>query len=364
MSKEKQLSDALASIVAGFSNCSLYSSEHPAVEEFSRKALILLEDLFDEDSLTLTLLADSFIFNEKPVPITGYHIDRFIKKLNSKGIERIVIKKGLPLQELKDFITALGSREETVSSSNHLAVGMLELRYKGEKDISTPMDEVLAKVRGTYDEISRFNRLDIRGIEDAVAGFMIALKREANVLRNLGTVKSHSAYTYLHAANVSMLTIFQAESLGFSGSLLHDVGIAGLLHDVGKLFVGKEIIEKNTSLDDNEWNIMKLHPAYGALYLSNHSDVPKLAVIAAYEHHMKYKGNGYPSPKRWLRGQHFVSQLVAISDFFDALRTKREYRAALSTLAIIEMLKKDPGKDFNPVLIENFLNALQRMKVS
>jgi HD-GYP domain-containing protein (c-di-GMP phosphodiesterase class II) len=358
MTEEKRFSDALAYIVAALSNCALYSPEHLAVEEFSTKALTLIEDLYVEDSFSLTLLAESLIFNATPVSDMGTHIFRFTKKLRSKGIERVIIKKGVSLEEFKTFITALASREErTVSSTSHIAVGMLEVRFKAEGDLASMMDESIAKVNEVYEGVSRFRRLDIRGIEDVVGGFIAALEREANVLRNLSPVKAHSAYTYVHETNVSVLTIFQAEALGLKGEALHDAGLAGLLHDMGKLFVPKEIIEKQTMLDEHEWSTMKLHPTYGAIYLSKLPEVSKGAVVAAYEHHMKYDGSGYPQTKIKTRKQHLISQLVAISDVFDALRTKRPYRPSFEVPAITAVLKEGSGKDFNPVLVDNFIDA-------
>jgi HD-GYP domain-containing protein (c-di-GMP phosphodiesterase class II) len=363
MSNEKKLSDVLAYIVAALSNCALYSPEHPAVEEFSRKTLSLVEDLFVDDSFSLTLLADSLIFNEIPVSDTGDHISRFTKKLKAKGIERVIIKKGVSLGEMKAFVSALASRERTVSSSPHIAVGMLEVRYKAEEDLSAMMGKSIVKVNEVYDGVSRFRRLDIRGIEDVVMGFIAALKKEANVLSHLGPVKSHSAYTYVHETNVAVLTIFQAEALGMKGEVLHDIGLAGLLHDVGKLFIPKEIIEKQESLNEKEWSTIKLHPVYGAVYLSTVPDVAKSAVIAAYEHHLKYDGSGgYPQTKTRTRRQHLISQFVAIADVFDALRTKRAYRPSFEMPAIIGILMKGSGKDFNPVLVDNFIAACKGIK--
>ncbi len=362
MSDEKKISDFLAYIVSAVSNCSMYSPEHSAVSEFSKKILNLTADLFSEDSFSITLLSGSLIFNGVPVSKTGAHISRFTKKIRLNGIERIIVEKGVTMEEIKAFVTSLASKEMNVSSSPHISVGMLEIRYKAEGDFSSIMDESIAKVNEVYDGVSRFQRLDVRGIEDIIGGFITALKREANVLSSLSPVKSHSTYTYVHETNVAVLTIFQAEALGLTGEALHDAGQAGLLHDVGKLFVPKEIIEKDKELDDKEWEIIKLHPVYGALYLGTLPDVSKVAAIAAYEHHIKYDLSGYPRAGIRTREQHLISQIVAIADVFDALRTKRTYRTSFEVPAIINILRKGAGKDFNPLLLDNFLEACKRVK--
>jgi len=109
---------------------------------------------------------------------------------------------------------------------------------------------------------------------------------------------------------------------------------------------------------------MKQHPAAGAKYLSALPDVPKLSMITAFEHHMKFDGSGYPSTKRQGKKQHIVSQMVAIADFFDALRTERPYRKAMDIATIIGLIKEATGKDFNPLLVENFFSALKQIKAA
>jgi HD-GYP domain-containing protein (c-di-GMP phosphodiesterase class II) len=362
MSEETRLSELLAYLVIAHSNCALYSPEHQSVEEFSKKALPLIDELFEKESFTLTLLSDSFLFNDTPVAVKSPHIYRFIKILKSKNIERIIVKKGVSVEELKAFITALAVREERIRSNPHITVGILEVRFEEGGDLASLMDQSVAKVNEIYEGVSKFRRLDIRGIEDVVGGFITAIKKEVKVLQSLKPVKAHSSYTYIHETNVSILTIFQAELLGLEGEALHDAGLAGLLHDMGKLFVPKEIIDKQESLNDKEWEIMKLHPLYGALYLSDLQDIPRAAVIAAYEHHLKYDGSGYPETTLRAKKQHLISQLVTIADAFDAVRTKRGYQTPLSTAEVVQVFKQGSGKAFNPLLVDNFITACEKSK--
>jgi HD-GYP domain-containing protein (c-di-GMP phosphodiesterase class II) len=201
------------------------------------------------------------------------------------------------------------------------------------------------------------------GLEDVVVSFITTLKQEANVLKVVSPIKSHSEYTYAHNTNVAVLSIFQAETLGVQHDLLHDIGMAGLLHDIGKMFVASEVLEKEAKLNDEEWVQMKKHPVYGAMYLATLPDIPKYALVAAYEHHMKFNGLGYPATRRKGRTQHIISQIIAISDFFDALRTDRPYRKALDVPVIVGIMNDSSGKDFNPLLVENFLRSLKKVSV-
>jgi HD-GYP domain-containing protein (c-di-GMP phosphodiesterase class II) len=358
---ESKASEFISFIMTALSNCSLYSKDHPFVAEFSEKAVNILENMFKDDTLNITILGDTILINEEPLKDTGTHISNFLKKMRKKGIERLVIKKGVDAREFRDFIIKLSSSEKP-SSTPHISIGMVEVKFKGEGvDISSIINENIEKVREVYQGAGRFKKLDMVSLEDAVAGFISALKRESNVLRVIGPVKSHSEYTYVHITNVSILTIFQAELLGLKGEPLHEAGLAGLLHDIGKTYVPKEILEKPSRLTPEEWEEMKRHPVYGALYLSTLPEIPRLAVIAAFEHHMKFDGTGYPDTKRYGRKQHMISQMVAIADFFDAMRTHRAYRRPLGVHDVIRLLMDSAGTDFNPLLVENFIDGLKRI---
>jgi len=128
------------------------------------------------------------------------------------------------------------------------------------------------------------------GLEDVVVSFITTLKRESDVLRVVSPIKSHNNYTFAHNTNVSVLFVFQGETLGVKHELLHDIGMAGLLHGIGRMFVAAKVLEKESKPEDDEWMEMKKHPAYSAMYLATLPDIPKCALIAAYEHHMKFNG--------------------------------------------------------------------------
>jgi len=358
---QQHANEFISLLMTALSNCALYSEDHPLVREFSVKAHGEMEDLYVNGSFAITLLGDILVFNEIPLADAGPHLHNFAKKLRRKGIEKIVVEKGVTPDEFKKFIAAIVSTEKAVSTP-HITVGMVEVKLGAEgADVSTMVRENIGKVRALFQDMSKFRKLDMVSLEDAVIAFVATLKREMNVLRVISPVKSYSEYTYVHATNVSVITLFQAEALGLKGESLHDVGIAALMHDVGKMFVAKEVLEKPGKLDDAEWDQMKQHPAAGAKYLSVLSDIPKLAMIVAFEHHMKFDGSGYPDTKKKGKRQHIVSQMVAIADFFDALRTERPYRKAMEIAAIIGLMREATGKDFNPLLVENFFIGLKKI---
>ena len=357
----EKILELISNFMTALSNCTLYSKEHPFVYSLSERSVALLGELFKDDRFSLAVLGERLIVNDAPFSEKSIHVNSFMTKFRRKGIEKISIAKGVTPDELREFISELALSDKTAGTYPHIASGVVEVNLKGGVcDLSSVMEENRGKIKEIFQGMSRFKTLDMVGLENVVISFVSTLKQETNILRVISPVKSHSEYTFTHATNVAVLSIFQAESLGLEGELLHNVCLAGLLHDVGKMFISTEVLDKQGKLEEKEWAEMRKHPEYGALHLTKLPDVPKLAVVAAYEHHMKFDGTGYPETMRRGKKQHPVSQIIAISDFFDALRTERPYRKALEVPVINGLLKEGAGKDFNPLLLDNFLTALRK----
>lgn len=360
----KRILALMTDIMTIMSNCSLYTKDHDSVFRFSEKAIGSLEELFEENELRLTVLGERLLINDKPFNEQSLHVGNFMKRLRRNGIEKVIFKKGITPGELVDFITALSSSTEKPESSSYLVLGIADVKTPGESaDVSEEIKAGTEKISDIFNNLAKSGILDMIGLEEVVTNFISILQRETNILSIANPVKAYSEYTFAHTTNVTILSILQAESLGIKGEILHEVGLSGLLHDVGKMFIPAEILEKKEKLFDREWDVIKNHTVHGSMYLSSIQDVPKLAVICAFEHHMKFDGTGYPDTTRRDKVQHIISQIVAISDFFDALRTERPYRNSMEVPTIIGMMKEASGKDFNPMLVDNFIDTMKTANV-
>ncbi len=359
----------LSIAMSAVSNCSLYSKDHASVEELGRKAFSILNTLLEEsERLELMIVGEDLIVNKSPLKDIGIQGKNLLKRLRKKGITRVDILRGVSYAEMKQWIAGIASVHEEIKGSAHIKVGTVDVRIGGLRvdgefvaDMAVPpgLPSVqVEKVKDLYQGVSPFKKLNMTGLEDIVVNFILTFKREVNILKLISPVKSYSEYTYTHATNVTVLSLFQAESLGFKDDLLRDIGIAALLHDVGKLFMSKELLEKKVALDEWERSEIRLHPVYGAKFLAKMDGVPRLATIVAMEHHLRYDGTGYPVYAMGKK-QHLCSQIVAIADFFDALRSQRPYRKALEVKEVLALIKKDAGSAFNPFLVDNFLRSMQ-----
>ena len=352
------------------SNCSLYSREHISVHELTRKALSILNELLTEsDSLQIMIVDHDLIINKARSKSAGLHGTNLIRRLKRKGFSRVDFLRGVTFSEMKQFVVDLSEIGEELKTYPHIKTGVVDVRMgkpnididSDVKSLSPVISDQVDMVKEVHHDISHFKKLNLAGLEEIVINFIISFRREANILKLLSPVKSYSEYTYTHATNVAVLTMFQAEILGLRDNLLRDIGIAALLHDVGKFFISKDILEKPGALDEKEWEEIKLHPIYGAQYLTKIDGLTRLAPIVAFEHHLRYDGQGYPKLNvNNKKKQHLCSQIVAISDFFDALRSKRPYRRALEIEEVISLMEKDAETGFNPFLLDNFIGALKK----
>lgn len=348
------------------SNCSLYAKHHELIQESGKKTFFLLNEMLSEP-VEMMVIDDDLVINKVPVRDASMQTNNLVRRLARKSISRVDFLAGITLDECNQFIINISQPDSAVDTYPHIRTGLVDVttgRLKKEdafteEDLNRFKSEQIERLKAIYQNITPFKQLKISEVEDIVARFVATISREISVLKLLSPVKSYSNYTYVHSINVAVLTIFQAELLGLKGKLLHDVGLAALLHDVGKLFIGKDILEKNGPLDEQEFAAMTNHPSYGAAYLARIDGIARIVPIVAFEHHRKYNGAGYPKPRMSEKKQHLGSQLTAISDFFDALRSWRPYRKSLAMDEVLSLMKKGAGTDFNPLLADNFIKNFE-----
>jgi putative nucleotidyltransferase with HDIG domain len=149
----------------------------------------------------------------------------------------------------------------------------------------------------------------------------------------------------------------QARALGIEGRLLREFGLSALMHDIGKVRTPKEILNKPDKLTDDEFTIMRRHTVDGAEILRRTPEMPILAPVVAFEHHLRMDGTGYPFGVK--RGDLNVgTMLCSISDVYDAMRSQRAYQQAFPTERILAVLKRNDGTQFDQHLVRRFVQLL------
>ena len=173
-------------------------------------------------------------------------------------------------------------------------------------------------------------------------------------------VENKSGQTAAHVERVSRCVRLLASRLGYTGQQLEYVSIAAMLHDVGKLFVPAEILDKPGKLTAEEFEVVKRHTADGERLLHNAPGaIMAYARIIALEHHEKWDGSGYMG----LRGEeiHMEARITAIADVFDALMSKRPYKEAFSPEETYRIIVSESGRHFDPRLVEEFARCFSEL---
>ncbi|MEK6743423.1 MAG: HD domain-containing phosphohydrolase [Nitrospirota bacterium] len=381
----EELVKVVAQLTAAVTNIGLYSASHPQVGQYIDKTHAVLAGLLEvSPEVTIMLVGNDLVAGDRPLPADSAYVTNFTKILRRKSIERVTFVAGLPRAELQGFIQDLAPPDAaSIKATSFIKLGKVELRVKqaggggqagegaqhgwvGAEDAPPEVLEELVKLttaemdelKDLYLRIKKHKQIDVRSVDGMVKRFIKGFREEVNPLRMLASLKSSHEYTFTHVVNVGILTMAQAESLGFAGEHLHQIGVASFLHDIGKLFVPEEILNKQGKLSADERMIIETHTTKGARYLMGTEGIPKLAVLASLEHHLKFDGTGYPSIKGgWT--PNIASQMISVADVFDAMRSRRSYQEPQPMNKIESILKGGAGKSFNPKLIDNFFKLIR-----
>ena len=164
------------------------------------------------------------------------------------------------------------------------------------------------------------------------------------------------AYTGGHAARVQEYAVKLAKAKGLKKSEVEKIRTAALLHDIGKIGIPDYILNKQGKLTEDEFQTIKQHPVMGAKILHNVDSLKDISNIIRY-HHERYDGKGYPESLKY-GNIPLESSILSIADSFDAMTTDRPYKAAMTTSEALDELKKNKGSQFDPVLVDLFVNDI------
>jgi len=363
-----QLADELLRrLAAALKSGQLYSPGHPIIArniEGLSTALQLLHGL--NPTVVIGIIGDEVVVDDMPIAKADA-VGPLIHRLQLSGVERIAINRGVTREEISAFldaVTALESRGNqeaptTLPEFAHIRVGRITIEQRPEGSLAD-----MSAIKGVYNDAvsvatSIWESASTEGMPDAaMAGTMVdglaqAVAQNRTALLALTTLKNYDNYTFTHMVNVSILTMGQARGLGIDGPLLREFGLAALMHDIGKVRTPLEILNKPDKLTDAEFTIMKRHTIEGAEILRKTPDIPTLAPVVAFEHHLRLDGTGYPHGVT-RPSLNVGTMLCSIADVYDAMRSQRKYQQAFPTDRILEVLKRSDGKQFDQHLVRRF----------
>ena len=338
---------AMKFLSAAISSLKLYSPGHPSVSKSLDDLFNIIQTLIgDKNRIVIAVTRNIPILDGIPVYESDVATTSFVKLMQQRGIELIIIKSGIKQEELVPFLNILRGDKQILTSDN-LTLLLEQNRVKNIliKDINfnerakEAYFDAIGSIRQVLEDVHHENMLNIFESRRSVKGMINSILVDKNILLSLSMIKNFDDYLFSHSVNVCILAISLAEELNYSEDELADIGMAGLLHDIGKIKTSLEVLQKPGKLTEEEWKLMRQHPKFGADLLANQEGLSEKTARIVMEHHMRPNGKGYPEHEQGVEPL-VQSQIVAIADTYDAATTIRPYQKPLSCTGAVKLMRQ------------------------
>ena len=370
----------LHAFAQALSTMTLYPDGHPArsrVIDAAYEHLVSLQR--DESHLEFSFLGHEVVFGR--VALREMKDWDWSARLSNAGVQRLEFPEKVSREDYGEFLdeimarltlSAIDTTEMRPTSGRRTAIRFGAIGVRGEKRLErepaaqavvTPVTTVsLAEeadtVRWMHQEVGGRGQLPLLEAEAIVRSLSLAMHGDNQIVIPLLQLREFDEYTTTHSLNVSVLAMGLAEFLGSSGREVRAMGVAGLLHDLGKVRIPKDILIKPGKLSEEERTVMQRHPVDGARIILESEQKLDLAAAVAYEHHIMIDGGGYPH-MHFRRDCHHGSKLVHVCDVYDALRTRRPYRDAWESEKVLAYIAERAGTEFDGEVARGFIRMMQ-----
>jgi putative nucleotidyltransferase with HDIG domain len=350
-------------------NIALYPPEHPSVKGVSKRVFDFLGEIFEAKEDVLigvingVLYVDDYQFYE-----TTPYSDNILKVLTGFGIDDLLISQGVTENELLKLAGIFKVKERSKETFLRL-VEQEKLTHIGLKSFKMGQDEgdlpaksletyknAVSTMTGFFSEVEEGQLPSLREAENLVEGLMDKLVSSKSLLMLLSGLKGYDAYTYQHSVNVGILALLLAEKEGLDEQHIRWAALAGLMHDVGKVRVPPEIINKPGGLTLREWVAVKTHPLHSADVIRGMGGAQEL-MQAVEGHHRNYDGGGYPI-KPDAEGPTKLARLISVVDVYDAMTSVRAYKKPVLPVEAMKLLGDDRGTMFDPQHVDAFISMV------
>jgi len=307
-----------------------------------------------------------------------------IDNLESRGIEGLTFEQGVTAQQIADFFSILGIVEITApepftevrrrmvkSGITHIAAQQGSNRQIAADEEGVDQNfaatarksfyRSIAYLRTIASQVSTAQMVNAKKSKRIVQSFVDGIVEDESYMLGLTTIKDYDEYTLNHSINVCILSLALGMRLGLAKSQLCELGLAALFHDLGKVNVPGDIINKPGKLTDEEYEEIKKHTYRGAVMLSRIrglGSMPVRAMLVALQHHQTLDHQGYPKT-RYVKEIDIYSKIVAVSDFFDAATSPRVYKlTCLKRDEALALAVEMSGTRFDPLIARGFVDML------
>lgn len=310
----------------------------------------------------------------------------FIQDLNCGWLNHPFMSNSMKVgdEQLINKIREYGIREIYIDTDNGYDVGDAPTEDEVKQEIQTEIDRIIEPEKISraavpiHEEMLRAREIKNRAketvqdiMEDIRFGKQIKTEKAAQVvdemidsifrnqdaLVSLGRIKEKDEYTYMHSVSVGVLMLAFGRHLGLDIQTLREVGIGAMLHDVGKMIVSQALLNKEDSLTEEEFIMMRKHVEYSRMLLEQTHGITDTAITMAAQHHERIDGTGYPLH---LKGDEipYYSRAVAIMDVYDAMTSKRSYQDKFIPTEVLKKLYEWSSYHYDRELVQQFIRCM------
>jgi HD-GYP domain-containing protein (c-di-GMP phosphodiesterase class II) len=369
---------AFQQLAAILRNATLYPEAHPQLLAAADKLRGKIEELLGErKEVAFYLISGELFFEKISIPI-DQALSLVLEQFTLRDVGGVVFMPGLTSHELIRFagfmnkepgyLSGLGGIRTIMAKEGilHIVIHNVVLVEKqagedykaGKKKASELFRDAVDMVKEMAHVLHYGQLSSMRKVNSVIQSMVDNILDNRDALVGMTNLKMYDEYTFAHSVNTSILAASLGTFLSFNKQQIAALGMAALMHDIGKVAVPHEVINKPGKLTDEEWHQVKRHPVEGALLLVDIPGVSRLAMVAAFEHHQHGGARGYPQVSLQYE-RHPFSQIVALADAYEALTAARVYYSSqMPPDQSIRILIKNRGITSDPVLLKAFVNMV------
>lgn len=357
----------------------IHNINNTAVISATDKFVHLVNEIVSlENCVVIEIRGEYFYLNDHRIryaPEYILNLDYLMREFKKTELGTILIKKEIISDDIRIFIDVYVKSHLSEDPFDHLNEGLSGVSAIEVKKIQNISEELLDKrkiAKKTYfnavssykelfNKVKADEKINLKKAKRVITSVINQIIDQEQILLGMTTIKDYDEYTFHHSTNVSILSVALGRRMGMNHKMLIELGIVSLFHDIGKIDVPNEILNKPSNLTDSEWSIIRQHPQLGfnaILKMRNIDELTINSAIVAFEHHMNIDHSGYPQMENPSTLDLF-SRIVSITDKYDAMTSRRIYtnEPMPPDIALRELLVDSQGK-LDPLIFKFFVNMI------
>jgi len=360
-------------------NAQIHDPNNIAVLSAIERFLALINPLVEtERTVALELMGEFFYLDGMRIRYSLEYLlnfDFLIREFKNRQLGSIIFRDKIDADDIKLFVKAFTSAgvdepfekiSDVMAQSNRILVDRLKKVKEGDevdvrKIIKKTYFHAVSYSKGVMNKIRSGEKVNIKKAKRIVETMVDQILGEEQLLLSMTAIKDYDEYTYHHSVNVSILSVALGQRIGLSKRVLTELGLAALFHDIGKIEVPHEILNKPSNFNEDEWRLIRKHPIWGVrsiLKLKGFDPITVRSSIVAFEHHLHHDFSGYPKVRHY-KELDFFSRIVSIADQYDAMTSARVYsRFPMTPDKALSLMMERSESQIDPLLLKFFINMI------